>query len=89
MIEMDSYIPIYQQVSKIIQDKINSGELKPGDRIGSIAELVKLYNISRVTAISALEDLVRKGFVISKQGKGSFVKNGHLDEDLLSLRSFV
>lgn len=89
MIEVDSYIPIYQQVSKIIQDKINSGELKPGDRVGSIAELVKIYNISRVTAISALDDLVKKGFVISKQGKGSFVKNGHLDEDLLSLRSFV
>lgn len=89
MIETDSYIPIYQQVSKIIQDKINSGDLKPGDRIGSIAELVKIYSISRVTAVSAVEDLVKKGFVVTRQGKGTFVKNGHLDEDLLSLKSFV
>lgn len=89
MVDADSYIPLYQQVSQIVQDKINSGELKPGERIGSISELVKTYDISRVTAVNALEDLVKKGFVISKQGKGSFVTNGHLDEDLLSLKSFV
>ena len=78
MINNDSFIPLYEQVSNKIQEKIRKGELKPGERIGSINELLKEYDISRVTAVNALEDLVKKGFV----------KNAYIGEELMSLRSF-
>lgn len=88
MIQFNSPIPIYQQISNIIQERIDKYELKPGDRIGSISELMKEYSIGRVTAVSVIEDLVKRGYVISKQGKGTFVKDGQISETLLSLNSF-
>lgn len=88
MINSDSVVPIYEQVSNKIQEKIRKNELKPGERIGSINELIKEYDISRVTAVSVIEDLAKKGFVESRQGKGTFVKNGYIGEELMSLRSF-
>lgn len=88
MINNDSFIPLYEQVSNKIQEKIRKGELKPGERIGSINELLKEYDISRVTAVNALEDLVKRGFAVSRQGKGTFVKNAYIGEELMSLRSF-
>lgn len=88
MINNDSFIPLYEQISNKIQEKIRKGELKPGERIGSINELLKEYDISRVTAVNALEDLVKKGFAVSRQGKGTFVKNAYIGEELMSLRSF-
>jgi GntR family transcriptional regulator len=88
MLNSDSIVPLYEQVSNAIQEKIRKNELKPGDRVGSINELVNEYNISRVTAVSVIEDLVKKGFAVSRQGKGTFVKNGYIGEELMSLRSF-
>ncbi|WP_279010828.1 GntR family transcriptional regulator [Synergistes jonesii] len=88
MINNDSFIPLYEQVSNKIQEKILKGELKPGERIGSINELLKEYEVSRVTAVNALEDLVKRGFVVKRQGKGTFVKNAYIGEELMSLRSF-
>lgn len=88
MIDSESMIPLYEQVSNKIHEKILRGELKPGARIGSINELIKEYHVSRVTAINAIEDMVKKGFAVSRQGKGTFVKEAYIGDELLSLRSF-
>ena len=88
MIDSESIIPLYEQVSNKIHEKILRGELKPGARIGSINELIKEYHVSRVTAVNAIEDMVKKGFAVSRQGKGTFVKEAYIGDELLSLRSF-
>lgn len=88
MVKQDSMVPLYEQLSNNIQEKIRKGELHPGDRISSINELVNEYNVSRVTVINAIEDLLKKGFVVSRQGKGTFVRHGYIGEELMSLRSF-
>ena len=88
MVQQDNIVPLYEQLSNNIQEKIRKGELHPGDRISSINKLVKEYNVSRVTVINAIEDLIKKGFVVSRQGKGTFVRHGYIGEELMSLRSF-
>lgn len=87
LIKNDSYIPMYRQVSKIIQEKIENKEYKPGDRLHSIRDLMEQYDVSRVTAVKVLEDLVKNGFAVSKRGKGTFVKVEQLNVELLRLRS--
>ncbi|KIL32857.1 GntR family transcriptional regulator [Bacillus subtilis] len=87
-LERESPIPMYLQLSNQIAEQIISGELKSGCKISSVNELVKLYEVSRVTVTLAIEDLVKKGFIISKQGKGSYVRTNQQTEHLSTLRSF-
>lgn len=88
MINRESHVPLYVQVASNIESKIKSGEYKPGEKISTVNQLVKDYNVSRVTIVQALETLVAKNLIISMQGKGSYVKIHKHTEDLNKLRSF-
>lgn len=52
---------------------IQSGELKPGDRLPSEAELGKLFDASRITVAKAVHDLQRMGLVSRRPGSGTHV----------------
>jgi len=52
---------------------IQSGELKPGDRLPSEAELGKLFDASRITVAKAVHDLQRMGLVTRRPGAGTHV----------------
>ena len=64
--------PLYLHIRDSIRRRYAQGEFKPGDRLFSIEEIKKLYNVSAITAVKALEELKRTGLVRSVQGKGSF-----------------
>ena len=66
-------IPLYYQLKTILEEKIESGELKPGDQISSETALCKLFNVSRTTSRQAIIELERQGLVIRIQGRGTFV----------------
>lgn len=65
--------PIYEQIYTQIKNAIVKGELKEGDALPSIRALAKDLRISVITIKRAFDDLERDGFIISVQGKGSFV----------------
>lgn len=88
MIDRESHIPLYIQVASDIESKITSGEYKPGEKISTVNQLVEDYNVSRVTVVQALETLVVRNIIISRQGKGSYVKIHKHTEELNKLRSF-
>lgn len=67
-------LPIYLQIVEDIKEKINSGELKPGDPIYSENTLCKNYNTSRMTVRKGLAILVNEGYIYSIPGKGNFVQ---------------
>jgi GntR family transcriptional regulator, arabinose operon transcriptional repressor len=52
---------------------IQSGTLKPGDRLPSEAELGKLFDASRITVAKAVHDLQRMGLVTRRPGAGTHV----------------
>lgn len=64
----------YQIIKDDILNKISKGELKPGDRINSENELKKIYDVSSTTVIKALNDLIFEGYIVRKQGLGSYVR---------------
>ncbi|MTI58617.1 MAG: GntR family transcriptional regulator [Firmicutes bacterium] len=66
-------IPLYYQLKEIIKEKIESGELKPGDILPSERELANIYQISRPTVRQALKELVNVGLLYREKGKGTFV----------------
>ena len=53
----DSMTPMYKQIIDILGRKIEEGELRPGDRIPSEAELMQAYHVSRITVRSAINEL--------------------------------
>ena len=67
-------LPIYLQIVEDIKEKINSGELKPGDALYSENTLCKTYNASRMTVRKGLAILAGEGYIYSIPGKGNFVK---------------
>lgn len=76
------------KVRQYILDKIEKEGLKPGDLLPSESELEATLNISRTTVRSAIIELQHEGYVIKKQGKGTFVANTVYEEQLTKLMGF-
>jgi GntR family transcriptional regulator, arabinose operon transcriptional repressor len=74
----------HRRVFEHLLASIQSGELKPGDRLPSEAELGKLFDASRITVAKAVHDLQRMGLVTRRPGAGTHV----LAEDRPSGRTF-
>lgn len=89
MINKNSPIPIYYQIEEEIQSMIESGILKSGDLLPSEREIAEKYNISRMTVRQAINNLVNKGLIYRKRGKGSFITGKKLEHDLSGLTSFT
>jgi DNA-binding FadR family transcriptional regulator len=62
-----------QHVVAGLKDKILSGDLAPGTKLPSEAELVEEYAVSRTVAREAVTRLQAEGLVETFQGRGSFV----------------
>jgi GntR family transcriptional regulator, histidine utilization repressor len=80
---------IYEKIKFSVLEKIDSGELKPGDRISSELELANLFKASRMTANRALKELTAEGRIIRIQGVGSFVAKPKPDVALLEIKSIA
>ena len=65
--------PLYQSIVDDVKSRITRRQLTPGDRILSIGEMAKAYNVSAITAKRAISELQSSGWVHSIKGKGSFV----------------
>lgn len=79
----------YQEIKDDIRKKIDNGELVKGQKIMSQAQLCKYYNVSRITAVRAINDLAAEGYIENIQGKGSFVKGSILKEGVTKLMGFT
>lgn len=70
-------VPLYQQIIEDIQNQIETGRLKSGDRIAPNIELAKSYDVSLITIKKAIAELIREGLLYGRVGKGTFVaENG-------------
>jgi GntR family transcriptional regulator len=85
----NSPVPRYHQLKEILRDRIRQGEWKPGDLIPSERELSETYSISRMTARQAITDLVNEGVFFREQGKGTFVAQNRITQQLLRLTGFT
>src|SRR5450432_4532048 len=66
-------MPAYQRIQGSIRERIDGGELRPGDAVTSERELARIHSVSLMTARHALAGLEREGIVERRRGAGSFV----------------
>jgi GntR family transcriptional regulator len=79
-------VPLYEQLRLILQDKILMGELPVGTILPTEQQLCEQYQISRITARKALEDLANMGLINRVQGKGSIVTDQKLSHSPMKIR---
>ena len=72
-LEVNSFVPLYQQLYDNIKKQIASGIYKPGDKLPYEGDLCKEFNISRITVRNALNELVKEDILCKKRGKGTYV----------------
>lgn len=66
-------IKIYEQVSDSILNQLKSGQLKPGDKLESVDQLAKSFNVSRSTVREALSGLRAMDIIEMRQGEGTYI----------------
>jgi len=87
-IDRKSFVPPYFQLAQILERKILSGELKPGDSLPSENELGKEYNLSRMTVRKCLNVLAERGLVHAHPGRGTFVSRPALDRAVFTIEEY-
>ncbi|AWW28309.1 MULTISPECIES: GntR family transcriptional regulator [unclassified Acetobacterium] len=75
---------IYERIEKDILLDIKSGLLKPNEKLPTNQELAEKYHTSGVTVRKSLATLVNKGYLISIERVGTFVKEREKDLFLIN-----
>lgn len=65
--------PLYRQLSEGIKSLIHTGELVDGTKLPTVRDLADSLNLSRGTVKHAYNSLADDGYLMLKQGKGTFV----------------
>jgi GntR family transcriptional regulator len=63
------------RVADAIRAEVASGSLRPGDRVPSVRNLAVKYGVAEMTAQKAVTTLRNEGLIVTKVGKGSFVRD--------------
>jgi DNA-binding transcriptional MocR family regulator len=75
-LDAQSGVPIYRQLGSYLQDLIESGALRSGDRLPPTRELAGQLGLNRTTISAAYELLESSGLVKGEVGRGSYVCGG-------------
>lgn len=70
---MRENVPLYKQLKSQLLDHIRVGQWQPGEQLPSEADLANQFQVSRTTVRQAVGDLVSSGYIVRRQGKGTFV----------------
>ena len=70
MTDKDS--PKWQEIFAKLQKDLRDGVYAQGEPLPSEGALMRKYNVSRITAVRAMNELVKKGLVYRKRGAGTF-----------------
>jgi DNA-binding GntR family transcriptional regulator len=73
-LDPDDIRPPYMQVAEALRATIAAGDLPPGGKLPTHAELVSAYRVSLGTMKKALAVLQSDGLIISRRGEGAFVR---------------
>src|ERR1700741_1697327 len=83
------HMPLYAQVEEVLASNIADGTLPPGTRLPAEHSLIERFAVSRTTIREAIQNWIRRGLVEIQRGKGTFVTQPKISQDLTRLTGFV
>jgi GntR family transcriptional regulator len=78
--------PLYRSIKKYLKERILAGDYAADQQLPSENQLMKIFDVSRVTVRQALHQLQKERIVVSRQGKGYFVARAKAVQDLARLQ---
>jgi GntR family transcriptional regulator len=80
---------LYTKVEETIAAEIADGEYRPGDQLPTEDELLRRFEVSRITVRRAIQNLVQRGLLEIRRGRGTFVLEPRIEAELTKLSGFV
>ncbi len=80
--------PMYERLKLGLMKAIDTGIYAPGERLPSESALCRHCNTSRTTVVRAMVDLEKAGYVVRRQGTGTFARERKIEKVLFALEGF-
>ena len=81
--------PLHDQIRRSIEERIESGDLRPGDQLPTEHEYAEALGVSLAPVRQAMLDLAGRGLVVRVKGRGTFVAESALEVPVSLLESFT
>ena len=85
---MSVALPRYREIARELKEQIEEEVYQEHQPIPSEPELAKLYEVSRMTARQAINELVDEGVLYRIKGKGTYVNHQKYEKSIHGLTSF-
>jgi len=72
-VDLESAVPVYEQVSNGIRGELVAGRLRPGDQLPTVRELALDLGVHHNTVAEAYRLLAREGWLDLRRGRGALV----------------
>jgi GntR family transcriptional regulator len=82
-----SHLPRYVQIADLMRQRIARGGWRPGMKVPSNEDLMREFDVSRVTVRQAVGVLARDGLLEARQGTGTFVSGEVADDRWLKVET--
>lgn len=87
--DRDEHVPLYASVERVIATEILGDSVPAGARLPTEDQLIERFGVSRITVRRAVQNLVARGLVEVRRGRGTFVALPRITQPLTSLTGFV
>jgi GntR family transcriptional regulator len=84
-----SPVPLYETVEATLAAGIADGSLPPETQLPPEEGLTERFKVSRTTVRKAIQNLIERGLVEVRRGKGTFVAQPKITQELTELTGFV
>src|ERR1700747_743240 len=81
--------PLYERVESVLAGDIAAGSLSPETQLPTEEGLIERFKVSRTTVRRAIQNLIDRGLVEVRRGKGTFVTQPKITQELTELTGFV
>ncbi len=81
-VDRTSPVPLYHQLSRQLEEAIETGLLAPGSLLGNEIDLASRLGLSRPTVRQAIQSLVDKGLIVRRRGVGTQVVHNQFKRPL-------
>ncbi|WP_297353159.1 GntR family transcriptional regulator [Paraburkholderia sp.] len=88
-IDPDNPTPLYAQVEAVLAASIADGTYAPGSRLPNEDGLIERFGVSRTTIHKTVQNLIKRGLIEIRRGKGTFVTQPKITQELTELSGFV
>src|SRR6201981_31685 len=81
--------PLYESVESALAAGIADGTMPPEMQLPPEEGLIERFKVSRTTVRKAIQNLIERGLVEVRRGKGTFVTQPKITQELTELTGFV